>query len=227
MVSCASSGFDRGKLRARLNTQTKEIMDEDIKKAYKIKSQIQFPLRLAIYFDPMEDESNPYRRFRMKSWRWDEEDQKKLLNVKEQLIASGILSELIIIPNSVIQGTTLKHIRLAAARYQADAVLVIRAGAEVDRYYNPLSVLYITIIGMWMFPGSHYDALFMIEGTMWDVGNEYLYLTAGSEGTFGQVRPEGFIEEKDVILPAKKEAVEKFSQELVERLQSIKNLNAN
>ena len=86
-----------------------------------------------------------------------------------------MISQMFIVPN-IFEMKDLKTIRLAAAQQGADAVLIIRSVDQTDRYLNYASFLYITIIGLWIVPGSDLDALVMLRGAMWDVGNAYLYM---------------------------------------------------
>src|SRR5512145_2171842 len=68
--------------------------------------------------------------------------------------------------------------RSSAARRAADAVLVITGASAVDRYSNWASLLYVTLVGLWVVPGTHADGIFLAAGSVWDVRNEFLYATA-------------------------------------------------
>ncbi|MCX8073023.1 MAG: hypothetical protein N3C12_11300 [Candidatus Binatia bacterium] len=133
----------------------------------------------------------------------------------------GIVSDLFLISDLVVSGTDVKSVRLAAAKHGADAVLIMRAASQVDRYLNGFPVLYLTIVGLWLVPDTNVDALAMVQGAMWDVANGYLYATAEA---FGEGRATGFgtiVEDKEALAEARKRALEEFGPEFIARLQSL------
>ena len=85
-----------------------------------------------------------------------------------------------------------------------------------------LSIAYLTILGFWIAPGSHCDAMFMADAVLLDVGNEYLYLTAQSEATAGVVQPMALLKENVPVQRAKTEALNQLVQELEKRFQNLK-----
>ena len=70
-------------------------------------------------------------------------------------------------------------------------------------------------------PGTEADAIFMVNATMWDVRNQYLYLSCEAEATANETRPAVFIEEWRVIKAAKAEAIDALSKELSGRLVNM------
>lgn len=167
VAACSAHGFDRGQLSQSLTDEPKQVTDQDIRSAMARKPQLKFPFKLAVELQSGEC----YRC--VSTWR--EEDRQKILSWSEQLKQAGVISQMFIVPN-IFEMKDLKTIRLAAAQQGADAVLIIRSVDQTDRYLNYASFLYITIIGLWIVPGSDLDALVMLRGAMWDVGNAYLYM---------------------------------------------------
>ena len=217
------TGFDRGALRSQLSLGGATVTDEDIAGALANKPQLRFPAKIAVYF------AHPAQEYYWRGWGmdWDEDDKGQLLSLKERLQTAGIASDMFLVSDMVVLGSgdedlTLKDIRLGAARYHADAVLIIRGIADIDRYSNLLSIAYLTIVGFWVAPGSHCDAMFMADATLLDVRNEYLYLTAQSEATAGVVQPTALLKESVPIQRAKTEALKQLVQELEKRFQNLK-----
>src|SRR6185437_6321460 len=91
-------------------------------------------------------------------------------------------------PAVVTSSGDVKSLRLAAAQHGADALMVLSAGKDTDKYTNQWVWTYFAIIPAFFVPGSNTDVLFMTHAAMWDVRNGYLYLTADSESTHGQTR---------------------------------------
>ncbi len=216
LLAGCSQGFDSAEVKIRLKAEPLEVTNEEILKTREIESRISYPFKLGIYFDV----SNKKSKWRW-DWEWNEQDQKVLMALKKEFKDFELVTNIVHISESVVNGWTLKDIRLAAARYQVDAVLVVRGSPSVDSYFNPWSCLYLTILGMWIAPGSNRDALFAMEGVLWDVGNKYMYLAVEAEGT-GQVqRPTIYITDRQAIGLAKNDAVVRFSKRLARELKIL------
>lgn len=71
------------------------------------------------------------------------------------------------------------------------------------------------------------DALVMVKGAMWDVKNEYLYLTASVEGEAKKIGPAFLLENGESIREARDKAIENFGSELVRRLKALKGIPLN
>jgi rhombotail lipoprotein len=213
----ASKGFDRGVLRDSLD---RSVTDQDIKAVLELKPQLPSPFKLGIYFN--YSGSNYRRAF------WTDTEINALLAYANQLKEAGIVSDIYVVSDATVQmrnpraipiyATSLKDLRLAAARYGSDALLIVNDVSSVDRYNNPAAFLYWTIVGAYLVPGTHSDALVMIKASLWDVRNEYLYATEEAEGIAKRIGPAFVIEDVDSIDQAKKIAIEDFGKKLTERL---------
>lgn len=182
LASCAAShGFDRGALSREARSSTPLATDEDIAKALGARAQLGVPFSVAVYFRPVRAEDR-WRVGHENRWVWSSDDKQAVLARIDSLVPSGSISKVIPIADEVAAGDDLKSIRHAAARYGADAVIVVRGAGQVDRYNNVGSALYWTIVGLFLVPGTSADALFVASATMWDVRNEYLYASAEVEG---------------------------------------------
>lgn len=216
ITGCAKRGFDRGELKASMYAGQK-VTEEEIRHVMDLKPQITFPFKLGVYF--------PWaytRWYGNKKWAKDEKD----LNWLEPLKQEGIVSEIIPITSLTVQKESedgfLKSIRLAAARHNADAVLIIDYNHSIDRYHNYLSFLYLTIVGGYLIPGTHSDALVMMNGALWDVRNEYLYMTAEVEAEAHKIGAAFVLNDEDSIHQAKRQAFESFKAEILQRIRHLK-----
>jgi hypothetical protein len=131
------------------------------------------------------------------------------------------VTEVIAIPQNAIEGTDNKAVRLAAARVGANAVLIISGTADIDRYNNALGPLYILLVTGAFIPGTEANGLFMANATMWDVGNEFLYLGVEAEGLEHKTRPAFFIEEEQIIKAAKGKALDALAADIGQRLTAL------
>jgi rhombotail lipoprotein len=120
-----------------------------------------------------------------------------------------------------VHGENLKAARLAAARHGADAVLVVEARTATQTYRNTASLLYWTVVGGYVVPGTHCDATCVVQGGLVDVNNGFLYASASCEAESKLVRPSFVLDERDAITTAKSEAVTSFATEFAERMRSV------
>jgi hypothetical protein len=216
MTACASSrGFDRGNLRNQIADQ-KVVTEDDIKKALELKPQLPAPFKLAVFFaQPKSGWSHG------SSWNWRGEDKDALIQMKSDLIKKNIISDMFVLSDSILEGTDNKAIRLAAARGGADAVLIVNGVSSVDRYNNAWGGTYFLIITPFFVPGTVADGLVMINASMWDIRNQYLYLSAEAEGTARQRKPAFFIDENHLINDARSNAVAALRKEVLMRLDAM------
>lgn len=220
LSACASSrGFDREELRGHIS-EKEVVTEEDIQNVLELNPQLPQPFNLAIYFAPPSNTAWGSQN----SWNWDGEDKDVVLEIKDDLTEKRIASDIFVINDSIMEGNDLKAIRLAAARARADAVLVIHGVSDVDRYNNGLGLTYVLLVPALLIPGTEADALFMVTASMWDVRNQYLYLSVEAEGMDGQIRPAYFIDEEAGIQDAKTDALASLSKEVSDRLERMKGI---
>lgn len=210
-------GFDRGYLRDKLSNDN-PVTEEEIKNALELKPQLPSPFKLAIYF------TQPKTYWRSdKSSIWIAEDKDKLLEVGNELKQKGIISEAILINDSIIEGTDRKSIRLGAARAGADAVLIINGISDADRHDNIFAITYFIIITTFFVPGSDVDAIFMANASLWDVRNQFLYLSVETEGIAEETRPLFLTDRDRVTGIAKAKALTELKKDLIDRVSKIEN----
>jgi rhombotail lipoprotein len=215
----ASKGFDRAFLR---DSSGQAATDQDIKAVLELKPQLPSPFKLAVYLNP----SANYRRA-----YWTDTEKNALLAYGNELKEARVISEVNLVSDATVQvshmstfpipyrgSNNLKDLRLAAARYGADALLIINDASSVDRYNNPAAFFYLTIIGAYLVPGTHSEALVMIKASLWDVRNEYLYATEEAEGIAKRIGPAFVLEDVDSIDQAKHLAIADFGKKFTDRL---------
>lgn len=210
-----SRGFDRNQLRGQIQTPS-TIMTPENQEVGGLQTQLPKPFTLALYFSPSG--MDPGNQF---GWNWHGEDTDQLVTLQEELASQGIVSQILPIPDSLVTGDDLQAIRSAAARAGADAVLVVNGISDVDRYNNDLGLTYALLITPFFVSGTEVDSLFMVNATMWDVRNEYLYLSVETEGTAQEVGPPFDIYEKQLIHQAKANALRGLRSELTLRLRNM------
>lgn len=216
VTACASRhGFDRETFQGK-NFNLKQATEEDIQSDFELKSRLPSPLKLAIYFTS----SSTNRRYGS-TWSWLDEDKDTFLAIGAELKSKGIISDAFVFSDHIAEGGDTKAIRIAAARAGADAVLIVNGAGDIDRYNNALGYTYILLITSLFIPGTQADGLFLANASLWDVRNQYLYLSVEGEGTAKEIKPVLFINEYKIIKSAKSAALAALKTELFSRLERI------
>lgn len=218
LTGCSSSkGFNRGALRKEISEKP-EVTDAEIKKTLALKPQLPRPFKLGIYFKEPVKDNLYYHHHQTVDWNWTEKDKQKILSIKDEPQFQNEISEIILINSSIVGGTDLKSLRLAAAQHGADALLIVSGAKQIDRYHNRWGWTYIGLVTVLFIPASELDVLFLSQASMWDVRNQYLYLTAESESLKKQTRPAAFLNEKKLIKASKEESINQLRNEILKML---------
>jgi rhombotail lipoprotein len=214
-VGCASN-FDRQAMQTTMEQEQPLVFDDaDILRVEQARPQLQFPIRLAVIPPSMFQ-----RMTRYGETKETEGERKEIEAWGEALRKDGIVSDLIIVPDLLATMTPtrsqgyVKDIRMAAARVQADAVLVLRSTTTVENTVNPLFLLDITIVGLFLAPGHHKEALTIVEGLVMDNRNQFIYLAGTTEGSGKTMAPAAFLDESGTIRESRVAALKSFGDTL-------------
>ncbi|HEX4923211.1 MAG TPA: hypothetical protein VFV50_03965 [Bdellovibrionales bacterium] len=183
LTGCAT-GFSRKALEEQVGVASPEFNESDIKTAYEKRPNLPKPFKLGVYFKTPSYARSAYDPSPAiaRDWRWSEKDKAFLDGVAADLKQRGLIADVFPLVSSVVGSDDLKALRLVAAKHQADAILIVSGAADVDRYANNWAITYLLLAPALFIPGSQADTLFLASATMWDVKNEYLYMTAEAEG---------------------------------------------
>ena len=213
-----SRGLNRQALQESFHENPEVVTAQDIATTMALQARLPTAYRLAIYFKHKDFPASPALR----KVDWVSADADRLQRALAPVQEEGILRQSFLLANSTVQGTTFRDIRLAAARYNADAILVIDGASAVDRYNNGHAWWYATGIGTYFAHGTESHALFMMEGTLWDVRTGYLYGTQTAEGETTLIGPATSLEDRDAIAEAKDVALERFGKEVADMLRLVR-----
>lgn len=101
----------------------------------------------------------------------------------------------------------LKTLRIAAARAQADALLIYSTEAGYEYEPNALCIFYPTIIGAFVAPGSKGASLAVSQAVLVDVKTGYIHRVFESYGEKSRVAPVALIDEEELEFEARKQAL--------------------
>lgn len=205
-----SHGFHREAVRGEGPLQ---VTDNEVANEFKRRPQLPKPFRLGVYF------SNPsvIGLSDTVRTRWTAEEKAQFLDLAGQEVG-----EVIFISGDTFAETDLKSIRLTAARYGADAVLILGGSGEVISAPNNLGISYLFVLPAFFVHGNDVSSLFIARASIWDVRNEYLYVAAEAENEVTKGRPLLFPQQKENLFEARKTALESLRGELKKQLQAWK-----
>lgn len=149
---------------------------------------------------------------------WTEEERDAIRGWGDELREAGMINDLVFIPSLMMQqnpDVSASGLRDAARRVNADAVMLFGESTQHDRYANPLSILNLTIVGMWLAPAHHRDAMTVMEGLVVDARTGGVYLTAEGSGEGSRVRPLVYADMDDSVRDARVEALKSIGRDLV------------
>ena len=210
---CAGSAeFDRTAMRATLGSAETPAAQHAPAVAHADMPNPPHPLRLALYF--VEWDLPIQHKIRLA--KWTDMDKGALMKELRPLQNEGIVADTFLLADSTIHGYDVPKIRRAAARYDADAVLIVEGVGSVDRYNNGYAAWYVTLIGAYIAPGTVSDALFMIHSSLWDARTERLYATQTAEGRSTLTGSAVLLEDGQVLARAKTAALAEFGKRTVD-----------
>ncbi|MES2965415.1 MAG: hypothetical protein V4760_16150 [Bdellovibrionota bacterium] len=217
-IGCASKGFNRGELKDQIGISKPVYDDKEIKAAYDKKPNLPRPFKIGVYFATPKAVKGAARE-----WRWTEQDKAVLAEVGNELKTEGLVSDVFPILDSVVQGDDLRSLRLVAAKHQADALLIVSGAGEIDRYINNAGWSYALLLPAFFVRGSEAETLFISNATMWDVKNEYLYMTAEAEATAKNSYVAAFgKQDKELIDEAKTQSLGNLKAEIKKMIKGTK-----
>ena len=219
LSACAGSqGFDRKEMHEVMR-QTAILTQQPVAPGVTERPLAAWPapFRLGLFFTHKEF---PTRRA-IRPVEWVSRDKDTLLHALAPLQDQQILRESIVIAESTAPNSTLTDIRKAAARYGADVIMIVTGVGTVDRYNNAYALLYPTILGAYLAPGTVSEALVMIDGSLWDVRSGELLHRQTAEGLEKTVGAAAFVEDRDVLMQATQAALNEFGTGLIDRLRRL------
>lgn len=216
LAGCATSkGFDREKMKDDIGGgEVSKAMNYD-RKSRAGESRLSFPFRLAVCF------TDPKSSIKDKEWRWSQEDKKKILSLEKNLKSSNMITEMKVIDGSSFKPDDTAGIQKAAAGAGADAVMIIRAISDIDRYNNKYAPAYALFFPLFFAPGTDVDYLVMTSASLWDTDTNYLYLSAEAEGLSKESAPELVINEDNILDSAKNQSLNSLKKAIMVHLRTL------
>lgn len=219
-VGCTAS-FNPTSMEERLWGGEKVFTDLDLARIEQLKPQLPAPFRLAIAPPLTNDYRLPQEM---------EGEREAIQAFAAELRKTGVVSDVIVLPKMLLGSSMsgrhthdyFKAVRVASARVQADAVLIMSSVTDVSSFVNPLAILDVTLVGMVVVPGHHKEALTIIEGMVMDNRNEYLYWVGSAQGTGSTIGTLAHVNAESAARPSRVAALQAFGAALVRDANVLK-----
>src|SRR5262245_35584668 len=205
IASCTSTSafrFGLSDLQQQLDSQPPLFTDADIAELEALAPQLPTPFRLGVA-PPISlelDDRYDWRRQggnvqRASFGTWDADEAAVIEEWGRRFREAGIVSELVLLPRMLVQGSSteqaemLPAMRRAAARHHVDAVLVVNRVSASQSHRGLFSLLDITIAGMFIIPSYEVSSMSVMEAALVDTRNGYLYASARGDGSIERHSP--------------------------------------
>jgi rhombotail lipoprotein len=225
LSACAATDMTARLARGKGGIPTTQFSDaKTIEEIRALKPQARIPLKIAV----------------MPSNRWEalsQEERDVIEKWSDDLKKLGFVKSLEIVPKSIAptcgyqddSNCFLQGSRTAGARLGADAILFLNDSTVTDTYMNPLSILNLTIVGMWIVPAHHRDSYSIYEASLFDIDNGYLYAVVEGGGEHKVLRPYMYDEyrvgEKEARIKALNAVGSKLYALAKEQMATLNSLN--
>lgn len=112
--------------------------------------------------------------------------------------------------NPVDEGEVVEAYSKSAVEVGAKYLLLLHAAGGIDTRTNYFQVLYLTIIGAFIFPGNQGSGEASLQGFLYKAGSSKPCLTIEAGGTSRQYRPYFFFDSKSLYIHARDQAFRQF-----------------
>lgn len=221
LSACSTSQeFDRAGMQNALHQQL-DLGSERAAKNSKNPSvsnpPVAGPFRLGVYFVRTEFPTGQS----IQSAEWLSAEKDRLVQRLSQLRDDRIVREVVVLAEPTVRTLTRQELRQAAVRYGVDVLLLVDGVGAIYRQNNAYALLYPTVLGAWLAPGTMIDALFIIDGVLWDLRTDTIPDRQTAEGQAQRIGAVVMVEDTDALKEAKGRAIDAFGGRLVDRLRLL------
>jgi hypothetical protein len=198
------------------DTAAQELVDRLL--ALKPKSPV--PARVLLYQVPASGRTNISSPLKVIELRQATNQQmRKTLEGTGAFGSVGFLPEILLPAGTPVD---LKTVRVAAARAQADAVLIYSTEAGYESKPNDWAALYLTILGVGFVPGTDATSMAVSQAVLLDVSSGYIYFVTEDYGTGSTRAPIASIDAQQLEYDARLKSLTELSNDVASRAMVLK-----
>lgn len=213
----ASKGFDRAGIQESLHQQLDFAGGREATHPTTINPSLAESLHLGIYFIRREFPA----RQSIQTMEWLSADKDAVVQHLAPLRKDKIVREVTVLAEPTALTLTRQELRQASARFGIDVLLLVDGVGAVDRYNNAYALLYSTVLGAWLAPGTVIDALFILTSRLWDLRTDQLLDQQTAEGQAHRTGAVVLMDNTETLKEAKGRAIDIFGEIAVSRLRSL------
>jgi len=144
--------------------------------------------------------------------------------MRRALEGTGIFRSVDFLPEILLPSelpVNLRALRIAAARMQADAILVYSTEAGYESKPNNWCALYLTLIGAFFAPGTDYTSMAVSKAVLLDVPTGYIYFAAQGYGTKSARGPVARMDAEQLEYDARLTSLTELSADVARRVTAL------
>ena len=148
------------------------------------------------------------------------------VEMKKTLESSRVFQETDFLPDLLIpsgEAIDLKTLRIAAARAHADGILIYSTEPGYEYKPNALCLLYPTIIGAFIAPGSKAASMCVSKAVLVDVHTGYIYSVMETYGEKATTRPYFFLNAESLEFDARTQAIADLAKAVAAKAAMLKS----
>ncbi len=217
LISCSHLTQENISLKEQLGRVTPIYDQKDFNQSLSSHNRLPRPFKMAIYL-----KSAAPQPFRSNLWKWSEQDKSIIQELVTNLKTQKIINDHIILDNSFVEDDSLRSLRLLASKQNAHALLIINGAGQIERYINNWGWSYFLFLPHFFVKGSVAESHFLINSSLWDVKNEFLYFSTDSETTTKENYIAAFgKQDKDLLNPPKTKSLMKAKTDITNKFSQV------
>jgi hypothetical protein len=148
--------------------------------------------------------------------------------MRAALADTGVFSQVDFLPEILLPSgdpSDLKMVRIAAARAQADGVLIFTTEAGYEYEPNGWAILYPTIIGLALAPGSTRTSLCVSKAILLDVHTGYIYSVVESYAQDSVTAPIAVLDPEQLEYDVRLQVIDKLAAAVAAKARNLTHGN--
>ena len=184
-----------------------------------LRPEFAVPRKVVIYHVPSTGRSEINSPLKLLELR-----QESAQKMREVLTVTGIFDTVDFLPQILVPSEVpadLRAVRVAAARAQADALLIYSTEVGFERKVNAWVLLYATGIGAAILPGTEDSSVALSSAVLLDVATGYIYFVAEAHGQRSERKPGVYVDPEQLEYAARMESLVKLADSVAGKVQAM------
>jgi hypothetical protein len=199
---------------------SESAVQAEVDRLLALKPKEALPARVLLYQVPGSGRTNitsPLKAIELR--QATNQEMRKTLEGAGAFRSVSFLPEILLPEGTLVD---LKTVRIAAARAQADAVLIYSTEAGYESKPNDWAALYLTVLGVAFVPGTDATSMAVSQAVLLDVSSGYIYFVTEDYGTDSTRAPIASIDAQQLEYDARLKSLTELSNDVASRAMVLK-----